>query len=198
MNCCGKRVKTEYAQSTASAICRACGKRAKKVERITVEHILKGESHDQIKDTQYYFCETPSCDVVYFSNEAEQYFTKREVRVRVGIKETQDPITICYCFDFTEEMLRDELLTKGRATIPDIIAAEIKAGHCACDVKNPSGRCCLGEVNKAVKRVQAQTELNAQADATGNEIHNCCAPKPGLAEPIIQSQEVNQAEESSL
>jgi hypothetical protein len=35
------------------------------------------------------------------------------------------------------------------------IAREIKAGNCACDIKNPKGECCLGDINLFVKEVLA-------------------------------------------
>jgi hypothetical protein len=179
-------VKKEPAQSAAPAVCGVCGVKAKKVERMTVENLLKGGSQREIIDTQYYFCETPGCDVVYFSNETGQRFTKRVVRTRIGIKETQAPIPICYCFDFTEGMVLDELLTMGHTTIPDLIKSRIEAGRCACEVKNPSGRCCLGEVIKAVNRLTKEREVLARgeravelpsADAGIDPLHACCGPK---------------------
>ena len=39
----------------------------------------------------------------------------------------------------------------GRSTIAERIAAEVKAGNCACEVKNPSGKCCLGDVTRTVQ-----------------------------------------------
>jgi len=38
----------------------------------------------------------------------------------------------------------------------------VKAGRCACEVKNPSGACCLGEVNKAVKDARETTSARSQ------------------------------------
>ena len=38
----------------------------------------------------------------------------------------------------------------GGCTIPERISAGIRAGRCACEVKSPSGACCLGEVRAAV------------------------------------------------
>jgi len=181
VNCCEVPVKTEHAQSKALAVCAACHSKAKKVERLTVEHLIKDERLEEVRETQYYFCETPSCEVVYFSNETGQYLRKGDVRVRVGIKETEDPIPICYCFDFTEKMVRDQLLETGTTIIPDAITQEIRAGRCACEVKNPSGRCCLGEVKRSVNRVQAQLKLAAQPGAARKEGRDCCSLKPGLS-----------------
>ncbi len=37
----------------------------------------------------------------------------------------------------------------GKSTVAERITTEVKAGHCACEVKNPSGKCCLGDVTRA-------------------------------------------------
>jgi hypothetical protein len=34
----------------------------------------------------------------------------------------------------------------GATAVRDMITREVKAGHCACEVRNPTGRCCLGDV----------------------------------------------------
>ncbi len=80
--------------------------------------------------------------------------SKADLRVRVGLKETADPVPVCYCFGFTEGMLLEEIQTIGHSSIPQRIAAEIKADNCACEVRNPQGSCCLGNVKAAVKRAQ--------------------------------------------
>ena len=78
---------------------------------------------------------------------------KKDVRVRVGLKERAEPVVLCCCFGFTEGMVREEIRKTGRCMIPQRIAVEIKAGHCACEVRNPQGSCCLGNVRSAVKRL---------------------------------------------
>jgi hypothetical protein len=135
----------------ASPICKACGNKAKKVERRTVAHLLKDAHQGAIKETQYYFCVTPHCAVVYFSNETAQSFTTGDVRVRVGLKETEDPIPICYCFGHTVASAREEIARTGHSTLVAQITSEIQAGHCACEITNPAGSCCLGDVSRVVK-----------------------------------------------
>jgi len=39
----------------------------------------------------------------------------------------------------------------GESTLAKRIKVEVEAGHCACAVKNPSGKCCLGEVTQAAR-----------------------------------------------
>jgi hypothetical protein len=78
-----------------------------------------------------------------------------DLRVRVGLKEKDDPAPLCYCFGFDERHARDEIASTGRCSIPERITALIRQGMCACAERNPSGACCLGEVNRAVKRLLA-------------------------------------------
>lgn len=169
-DCCSAPIRYDETQSQ----CRLCGHKGHKVERLTIEHMLTATALARLNDHPYHFCRTPTCSVVYFSNEADSYFHKEDVRIRIGLKETEDPIPICYCFGFTEKMIRDEIREAGRSTIPGMIRAEIKAGHCACEVKNPSGRCCLGSVMDVVREeshgqsVRART-TEPSAGATAGE-----------------------------
>ena len=105
-----------------------------------------------------YFDRTPECDVVYFSNEANSYFHKDDLTVRVGLKETESPIPLCYCFGHTAESVEEEIVARGRSTVPETITEEVQAGNCSCEVKNPSGRCCLGDVNRAIRQIQNQLQ----------------------------------------
>lgn len=132
------------------AVCRRCGNRGQTVLRQTVESLLKPEALTRLCQGDYLFDTSPDCEVVYFSNGQSSYFTKTDIRVRVGIKETQAPIPICYCFGHTVESARAEIETTGKSTVAARITKETQAGKCACEVTNPSGRCCLGEVNKAI------------------------------------------------
>ncbi len=42
-----------------------------------------------------------------------------------------------------------------RAAIVDDINAGIQAGQCACDLRNPQGSCCLGNVREAIKQLDS-------------------------------------------
>jgi hypothetical protein len=166
MNCCGTPVDTVNASSVISPVCKECNGKARKVEQLTIEHILKDEHQSEIKETQYYFCGAPDCEVVYFSNETGQYFTKADVQVRVGLKEKEDPIPICYCFGHTLASAREEIARTGRSTVVATITAETQAGRCACEIKNPSGSCCLGEVSQAVKALLKEQAMLSTDEVT--------------------------------
>jgi len=142
--------------TTDTAKCPVSGTTGLKVDLITLKALLNSAALRRLDGKQYRFCPSADCDVVYFDHETSTIFRKNDLTVRVGQKETADPIPICYCFDFTIENIRRDLATQDRTEIPAFIAEEVKAGHCACEVKNPQGSCCLGNVANAVKRVQAE------------------------------------------
>ncbi len=144
-DCCSVKGKTS---APAVAICPANGARSKRVDMLTVKSLVRqlalGMPH-----TQYYFCEAQDCDVVYFALDSQApVFRLADLLVRVGVKETADPIPVCYCFGFTRGDIHDEIAETGRSTIAERISGEVKAGNCACEVKNPSGKCCLGSVTR--------------------------------------------------
>jgi len=103
-------------------------------------------------NTQYYFCDASDCEVVYFALDAKApTFRREDLVVRVGAKEMADPIPICYCFGFTRQDIWDEIRRMGKSTVAQRITAEVRAGNCACEVKNPSGKCCLGDVARTAR-----------------------------------------------
>lgn len=137
--------------------CPACEERGKTVARLTLEALLKPNRRPTIPPRQegFFFCPTPTCEVVYFLP-GRPLFRKEDLSVRVGLKEPDDPtVPVCYCFDWTPQNIRAELETTGRSTVIDQIKAQVKAGNCDCEVTNPQGSCCLGNVAKAVQQATA-------------------------------------------
>lgn len=136
-------------QNTAST-CPSCATKAKSVSTLTVKSLVR--DHSQVsKNSAHWFCRTPHCEVIYFSDKT--VFRKSDVKVRVGLKEREDPIPLCYCFGYDREDVRRDIEASGTSEIPERIKAEVQAGFCACEVKNPSGNCCLGDVNRALKEL---------------------------------------------
>ncbi len=137
--------------------CPSCGGASRPVTLKTVLLMLKPDVLDRANDAEYRFCSAADCRVVYFTEKSNQIFTTDDLRVRIGLKERDGEIPLCYCFGFDESDAREEIMSTGRTSIPERIAALIKQKMCACPARNPSGACCLGEVNKAVKRLMAES-----------------------------------------
>jgi len=126
--------------------------------------MLRPELVVQVRDAAYYYCATPSCPMVYYAPGGPQTFNCEDLPVRVGIKVTGPPPTICYCFGLTIESLREDVARTGRSEAVEAIQAAVKAGTCRCEVMNPSGRCCLGDVTKALKEITGAV-LSSEVEA---------------------------------
>jgi hypothetical protein len=134
------------------------GARSKQVDMLTVKSLVRRLPLG-MPNTQYYFCDSSECEVVYFPLGSQApLFRRGDLIVRVGPKETEDPIPVCYCFGFTRKGIESEIAETGRSTVAERISAEVKAGNCACEVKNPSGKCCLGDVARVVQNCARANE----------------------------------------
>ncbi|HBP87793.1 MAG TPA: hypothetical protein PKK23_14580 [Nitrospirales bacterium] len=139
----------------ASPTCPMNGKPTKPVERNTIESLLKPEIKADLLPQPYYFCPAPDCDTVYVPACGDHLITKEMLTVRVGIKETEDPVPLCYCFDYERADVREDIRHRNDTDIEKIIRERVQAGECWCEKANPSGGCCLGEVAKAIKLAKA-------------------------------------------
>jgi len=126
------------------------------VEVRTLLHQLRPDRAERLGRSEYRFCEAPDCDTVYFSTDGVLTFGAADLRGRVGLKMLGSASApVCYCFGFTAGNLATELGASGSAEVPRRIRALVKARMCACEVRNPSGRCCLGEIARIVKLLTA-------------------------------------------
>ena len=157
-DCCSMK---SSSKAPAVAVCPMSGARSKRVGMLTVKSLVR-ELPLGMPNTQYYFCEAQNCDVVYFALDWQApVFRRADLLVRVGVKETAHPIPVCYCFGFTRGNIHEEISEKGRSTIAERITAEVKAGNCACEVKNPSGKCCLGSVTRETRDCRRNLQVAA-------------------------------------
>jgi hypothetical protein len=133
--------------------CPECGEIGKRVRGQTVRAMLSVTLR-RVQDVQYFFCRTQTCSVVYFSNDGKQTFTVEQVRERVYQKEPEArDVLICYCFRHTVVDLH-AASSEDRTAIVDDINTGINAGQCACDLRNPQGTCCLGNVRSMIKQLE--------------------------------------------
>lgn len=153
MKCCN----SENNNRKLSIQCKGCSQMGIPAKRITLEHLIKEDKLSLIRDVQYFFCSTPTCNVVYFSRNGDVFY-KTDLKVRVGIKETEEPILVCYCFGYTKKLIQDDIAQNGYSTIEVKIKKSIKLKECKCEITNPKGVCCLGDVDKIVKEVMVKNK----------------------------------------
>lgn len=159
MDCCCSGVQTT--KETLQNICNGCGNAGRVVTYQTVAHHVKSENLGLIDKGEYKFCSSRDCPVVYYSTSGRT-FAIEDVREPVTSKNGGDGRPLCYCFGFTEGHVRREIEQTGRSSTPSQVAQFIRNKLCACEVRNPSGACCLGQLNEAVKRLTEKSLTAAE------------------------------------
>lgn len=145
--------------SNASETCSTCQTKGRAVNTQTIKAML-AVSLTTLRASSYHFCHTPDCPVVYFATDGQQIFRKHDLRERVYQKhESNDAVWVCYCFRHSLDTIRADLATTGVSTVVDQIKAGIAAEQCACDIRNPQGDCCLGNVLALLKRLKTDTSM---------------------------------------
>ncbi len=162
-----------------AVLCPVAGKPGRRVPSLTVRSLIREERLREVNEREWYFCDLPECEVVYFAADGLT-FLKDDLRVRVGVKECTAPRPVCYCFGHTVEGIRDEIARTGGCTVLESIAARVKAKECRCEVMNPKGTCCLGDVKKAVDEAYASIGSTSQASPSltntpESPSDDCCA-----------------------
>lgn len=146
-------------QGTAAPFtCPKTGDSGKAVEIRLVYMMVLGRHHALIDGQQSYrLCEDGDCDVVYFGS-GGSLILKEHLAEQIGIKEfgKASDYPICHCFHFSRSDVESEIERSGTSTIGQRISAYIKQKLCACEVRNPTGQCCLGFVNKVTKDVKSK------------------------------------------
>ncbi|MED1791001.1 (2Fe-2S)-binding protein [Brevibacillus laterosporus] len=133
--------------------CPSCKNKSKSVKLITLKSMLKPSALETLNIKEnYYFCSTTDCDVVYFDKNNKQYFVS-DIKVAVHQKDDSTTTPICYCFGWTKGKIK-EYLENGLTPNPvEHIRENIKENRCGCDVNNPQGSCCLGNVTAYIKEL---------------------------------------------
>ena len=158
MDCCVPK-----AGDAARVPCPGCGEVGRPVAGLTVEAILQPGRAARLLDADPRFCRAQECGVLYYGSGGRSAH-KQDASVRVGLKESEDPLPVCYCFGFSRADIEREIADTGGCTIAARITAEVKAGKCACEIKNPAGACCLGDVNREIKEAMLR---QVPAERTG-------------------------------
>ena len=127
------------------------------VEVSTLKALLTPSALAQLQLGRFHFCASSDCDTVYFSD-AGQVFRTGDVRIGVWHKQRPGVRTLCYCFGENEADMLREIHEHGATSAVARVRRHIADRRCACDVRNPRGVCCLGDLMAAVKRLSVAQE----------------------------------------
>src|SRR5581483_10536016 len=156
-DCCA--AKAEPASKNTAA-CPVSGTTGATVELQTVKAVLTTEGLRRVTAAAHRFCADPTCDIVYFADDGTTY-SRQDLRVPVWQKEPAGARMVCYCFGENERDIRTEVVNTGTSDAVERVRAHIKANRCACELRNPRGTCCLGDVGAAVKRISESVTRTA-------------------------------------
>lgn len=135
----------------ATKNCPQCNNAGQSIDNATIKSLISVSLH-RVADMTHRFCATTECDVVYFAEDKSEIFYTNDIRERIYQKDPHtDDVLVCYCFFHTVGDIKSSLDKTGNSLIVDDINHGIQQGHCACDWRNPQGKCCLGNVLKIVK-----------------------------------------------
>ena len=135
--CCNKSWAHQY---PTKYHCPVNGKEYGAVALKTILHNIKNPWAANLTDQGYYFCTDPSCQVVYFGQDGAM-ISVSQMRTEVWQKQSQPDSTVCYCFGVSMQQA-------GVQAIKDFVIQKTKESLCACEIANPSGRCCLKDFPK--------------------------------------------------
>ena len=136
-------------ETPAGAVCPADGAKGDPVKRLTVAARIKVPVPPA---QEFWLCRSPDCGVVYFGSEGTT-ITTDQVHEIPGFKAGGSGL-VCYCFEHTEANLMEEVRLSGTSSTLASVEDQVRAGNCACEVRNPTGKCCLEDLKALVGKTQ--------------------------------------------
>ncbi len=137
--------------------CPECGDKGRPIKIITIKSLLVPSALAKLEPSaSYKMCTNKACSVVYFSDK-KGMFEVKDLKVDVYTKSDNEDCPICYCFGWTRKRILQELEETGKSTALDEISAHTKAGRCGCEVNNPEGSCCLGNVKRLLESITKES-----------------------------------------
>ncbi|MCH8200842.1 MAG: hypothetical protein IIB85_02845 [Chloroflexi bacterium] len=154
---------TEAPANAKKVVCPSCQQEGKSLDTVTLKSLLTVPL-TELRAVEYRFCRTPDCPTVYYGADGEQQFGEDDICEQVHQKHpASDDVLVCYCFRHSPATIRAELSQTGHSSAVERITAGIKADQCACEIRNPQGSCCLGNVRAVVERVAAQQHSGSRS-----------------------------------
>lgn len=102
-----------------------------------------------VADGAWQYCPTAGCRVVYFLDRVTVDID--EVITQVAVKANGRPEPVCFCFAHTaDDLVADAEAHNGASTIKEAVKQAVADGHCACEHLNPSTKCCLADIHRAL------------------------------------------------
>jgi len=103
---------------------------------------------------EVWLCMDPACDAVYFGDRGLQLLSA-QLRAVPAFKIGSEGVA-CHCFQHSQRTIEQEVRALGSSPTVDAIRARVRNRDCACEVRNPTGKCCLRDIQQLVDRTNEQ------------------------------------------
>lgn len=133
MHDCCKNITTQLA-----SLCPECNSEGMSVKIRTLFHQIRFPDNQEISQDNYFYCPSSICQTTYYSETGKSISQSRLVNQQ-ALKDK----TLCYCFAIKCSQYKLALQTNTADTIKNFVIQHTKLANCACEVRNPSGQCCL-------------------------------------------------------
>ncbi len=143
-DCCSKPNKKN------SLACPQCGSDCKPVPLRTLYHQIRFPENQHISTDHFYYCSSRDCATAYFSATGMS-LSKSLLLTQQKIQQNM----LCYCFDITAANYLSALQSRHEDAIKGFVLQRTKVAECACEVRNPSGQCCLAKFKQFEKEYVA-------------------------------------------
>jgi hypothetical protein len=160
MGCCNTNTKNDTAEDTyKETSCPKCGDKGTTVDLITPQSLLNEDKKEKIRpNLDYKYCKNAECEVAYFTKDDDHFFLIHDLKEKATVKDKGLDVKVCYCFGHSRQSVLSELKATGNSTVLESIKSKMKDPGCFCEVSNPQGACCLGNVMAWIK--EAKTIIN--------------------------------------
>lgn len=127
--------------------CPSSSTRGKRVRVITLKALLRPEALARLDPrAEHRVCADPGCEIVYFAD--AQAFARADLKVPVYRKDPGAAVPVCYCFGVTRADVAREAEAGRSGRLAETVAGHVRANRCGCEVNNPQGSCCLGDLRR--------------------------------------------------
>lgn len=134
-DCC-----TASTQASKTLNCPQCGTTCKPVVLRTLYHQVKFPEVQEISSDGYCYCPSKDCATAYFSDTGN-FIPKHHLTTYQDIQNDK----LCFCFDIKASDYLKALSINNAEAIKNFVIRRTKSGECACEIRNPSGQCCLAK-----------------------------------------------------
>ncbi len=108
-------------------------------------HQIQFPQNQHLSEGGYAFCANRECHTGYFST--ADMIPKTVLRAFQPGRESM----LCHCFDISDSAYRTALADGSAPAIKAFVVQQTKAALCACESRNPLGRCCLAAFRQMEK-----------------------------------------------